>query len=57
MNTLVHKVIKYFMGYARIKCLARISVNGMKKESIHAVRHVMLCKHDTVCICVLSLTK
>ena len=34
MNTLVHKVIKYIIGYARIKCFARISVNGMKKESI-----------------------
>ena len=34
MSTLVHKVIKYIMGYARIKCFARISVNGMKKESI-----------------------
>ena len=34
MNTLVHKVIKYIMCYARIKCYARISVNRMKKESI-----------------------
>ena len=34
MTTLVCKVIKYSIDYALIKCYARISVNGMKKESI-----------------------